>query len=94
MDPIEIILLIVIAALCGALGQAISGYSLGGLVVSIVVGFIGAVLGRWFYLAANPPELWILQVGNVQFPVIWSIIGATVFALFVAMFQRRRPYYY
>jgi uncharacterized membrane protein YeaQ/YmgE (transglycosylase-associated protein family) len=93
MDPIEIILLIVVAAVCGALGQAISGYSVGGLLASIAVGFIGAILGFWFYRTMHPPELLILDFGTVQFPVIWSIIGATVFVLLVGLF-RRRTYYY
>ena len=79
--------------LCGILGQAIGGYSLGGLLVSIVVGFAGALIGLWFFQYAHPPELWLFRVGDVEFPIIWSIIGATVFVLIVGMF-RRRPYYY
>src|SRR4030095_14219216 len=42
-----LILLIVIAAICGAVGKALAGGSQGGLVVSIALGFIGALFGPW-----------------------------------------------
>ena len=38
MTLLGFIVLLIIAAIAGALGQAISGYSLGGFLVSIVVG--------------------------------------------------------
>ena len=40
-----LIFLLVIAALCGAVGRAIAGEIRGGLIVSIAVGFVGALLG-------------------------------------------------
>ena len=39
-----LILLIVIAAVCGAIGKAIAGGARGGLIVSTALGFIGAAL--------------------------------------------------
>ncbi|MDQ1348018.1 MAG: GlsB/YeaQ/YmgE family stress response rane protein, partial [Acidobacteriota bacterium] len=42
-----LLILLVIAAVCGALGKAIAGDVRGGLLVSIVLGFIGALLGPW-----------------------------------------------
>ena len=42
-----LLILIVIAAVCGAVGKAIAGSTRGGLIVSIVLGFIGALLGPW-----------------------------------------------
>ena len=39
--------LLVIAGVCGALGQAITGVSRGGCLVSIALGFIGALVGLW-----------------------------------------------
>src|SRR5207249_1276043 len=41
----EFLLLLLIAAACGALGQMISGVSRGGLLAAIAVGFVGALLG-------------------------------------------------
>ena len=42
-----LILLVVIAAICGAIGRALAGGTRGGLFVSTAVGFVGALLGPW-----------------------------------------------
>jgi uncharacterized membrane protein YeaQ/YmgE (transglycosylase-associated protein family) len=47
MSLIDFCILLAVAGVCGALGQAISGYSRGGCLVSIAIGFIGALLGIW-----------------------------------------------
>src|SRR5438132_515728 len=76
MTVLDVILLLIIAGICGAIGQAITGYSAGGLLASIALGFIGALLGLWLARAMNLPELFTVQVGEASFPIIWSIIGA------------------
>ena len=45
MSLMGLLILLVIAAIAGSLGQALSGYSVGGCLMSIVVGFIGSVPG-------------------------------------------------
>ncbi len=47
MTLLDLILLLIVAGVCGALGQAITGYSRGGCLVSIALGFVGALLGMW-----------------------------------------------
>ena len=64
----SLLVLLLIAAVCGALGQAIAGYSLGGCVVSIAVGFIGALVGVWLSSAVGLPELFVIQVGGHPSP--------------------------
>ncbi len=87
---LEFVLLLAVSGICGAIGQAIAGYSKGGCVGAIAVGFVGALLGvaisRWLKL----PELISVKVGAVPFPIVWSIAGS---ALFVAVlgFLMRRP---
>ena len=56
MSLIGLLILLVIAAIAGSLGQALSGYSVGGCLMSIVVGFIGAFLGLWFARTLNLPN--------------------------------------
>ena len=68
---IQFLVLLLIAGVCGALGQAIGGYTHGGCLVSIALGFIGALLGRWLAGALNLPELFALNVAGMHFPVIW-----------------------
>lgn len=84
------IIMLVIAAICGALGQAIAGYSMGGLLVSIAVGFIGALLGTWLAGQLGLPELFTINVEGQSFPIVWSIIGATLFSLIISLIRSPR----
>jgi len=94
MTILEFIILLVIAAICGALGQAIAGYSLGGMVISTVVGFIGALLGTWLARTVGLPELLMINIGGQPFPIVWAIIGSALLAAIVALITRpaRRTY--
>jgi len=94
MTILEFIILLVIAAICGAIGQAIAGYSLGGFVITIVVGFIGAFLGTWLARVIGLPELLMVDVGGQPFPIVWAIIGSAVFTAIIALFTRRPRTYY
>lgn len=94
MTILEFLILLVIAAICGAIGQAIAGYSLGGMVITTVVGFIGAFLGTWLARAIGLPELLMVNVGGQPFPIVWAIIGSALFAAIVALFTRRPRGYY
>jgi len=87
---VQLLLLLLIAGVCGALGQAIGGYSHGGCLVSIALGFIGALLGSWLAGLLHLPELLVLPVGGTRFPVIWSIIGAAIFVALINLISRRR----
>jgi uncharacterized membrane protein YeaQ/YmgE (transglycosylase-associated protein family) len=90
MTLLGLLLLLLIAAVAGAIGQSIAGYSLGGCLVSTAVGFIGALLGGWLAGATGLPELFVVQIGGWAFPVIWAIIGATLFSLLVGLISRPR----
>jgi uncharacterized membrane protein YeaQ/YmgE (transglycosylase-associated protein family) len=90
MTLLGLLVLLLIAAIAGAIGQAIAGYSLGGCLVSAAVGLIGALLGGWLAGATGLPEFFVIQIGGWAFPVIWAIIGATIFSLVVGMLSRPR----
>jgi uncharacterized membrane protein YeaQ/YmgE (transglycosylase-associated protein family) len=90
MDLISLLILLLIAGVCGALGQAIAGYSRGGCLVSIALGFIGALLGMWLASALGLPELFAIDIGGRSFPIIWSIIGSAIFVAILSLFTRRR----
>ncbi|MGK2858926.1 MAG: hypothetical protein ACSLFQ_17140, partial [Thermoanaerobaculia bacterium] len=65
-----LLILLVIAAICGAIGQAIAGSVRGGLIVSIALGFVGALLGPWVAGKLNLPEPFTIVVGGHPFPVL------------------------
>ena len=90
MTIIQFFLLLLVAAICGAIGQSLAGYSLGGCLVSIVVGFLGAFIGLWLARQLNLPEIFTIQIGGETFPVVWSIIGSFLFALIVGLVSRSR----
>ena len=90
MDIMQLLILLLIAGVCGAVGQAIGGYSHGGCLVSIALGFIGALLGSWIASALHLPELFALNVAGMHFPVVWSIIGGALFVALLGLITRRR----
>jgi uncharacterized membrane protein YeaQ/YmgE (transglycosylase-associated protein family) len=77
-----VLVLVIIAAICGAVGKALAGGARGGLLVSIALGFIGALLGPWVARQLGLSEPFVLHISGQSFPIIWSMIGA---ALFVAL---------
>lgn len=88
MTLIEFLILLLIAAICGAIGQSLAGYDLGGCLVSIVVGFIGAYIGMWLAGKLGLPTFFAISVGGKAFPIIWSVIGSAIFTLIVALIRR------
>lgn len=90
MTLVSILLLLLIAAVAGSIGQALAGYSMGGCLLSIVVGFIGAVLGLWLARELGLPEPLPITVGGETFPLLWSIVGSALFAAVIGLLTRRR----
>jgi uncharacterized membrane protein YeaQ/YmgE (transglycosylase-associated protein family) len=86
----SLVLLLVIAAICGAVGKAIAGSARGGLVVSTVLGFIGALLGPWVARHFELPEPFTVTIGGQPFPILWSIIGAALFVALIHLGSRQR----
>ncbi len=92
MTLLEVCLYLLIAAVAGGIGRAIAGGTRGGCAVSIVLGFIGAVLGSWLARKMKLPELFVIQLGEgPPFPFLWAVIGAALFvAVVVALSGGRR----
>ncbi len=89
MDIWSLLILLVVAGICGAIGQSIVGFSRGGCLASIAVGFIGALLGMWISKQIGIGELFAVNIGGRSFPVIWSIIGSALFVGLISLISRR-----
>jgi uncharacterized membrane protein YeaQ/YmgE (transglycosylase-associated protein family) len=90
MTILDVIVLLIIAGICGAIGQAITGFSRGGCLVSIAIGFIGALLGMWLARLLGLPELFPVRIGTTSFPIIWSIVGSALFVAIISLISRSR----
>ncbi|MDY0166884.1 MAG: GlsB/YeaQ/YmgE family stress response membrane protein [Thermoguttaceae bacterium] len=90
MTLLHFLLLLLIAGVCGSIAQALVGGTPGGCLASIALGFIGALLGSWLAQLIGLPDVLVLDIGGQPFPVIWSIIGAALFAAVLSLLTRRR----
>jgi uncharacterized membrane protein YeaQ/YmgE (transglycosylase-associated protein family) len=88
MTLIGFLVLLLIAAICGSVGQSLAGYSLGGCLVSIVVGFIGAYLGVWIADKMDLPRIFEINIDGKPFPVIWAVIGSAILTFIIALLRR------
>lgn len=88
MTILEFLILLFVAAVCGAIGKALAGSSRGGWLVTIALGFIGALLGAWLSRKLGLPELIVVQIDDVGFPIVWSIIGAALFVALLSLLTR------
>jgi len=86
------LVLLLIAAICGAMGQAIAGYSVGGCLISTVVGFIGALIGKWLAAQMGLTYLMPLEIGGQTFPVVWSIFGSALLSIAIGVINRGRKH--
>ena len=91
MTVVEILILLLIAGICGSIAQALTGFSRGGCLVSVVVGLIGALLGNLLARQLGLPEPLAIQIGDQTFPILWSIIGGALFVAVLGFLTARRP---
>lgn len=90
MNLIDVIALLIIAGVVGAIGQAIAGVSRAGCLGSIALGFIGALVGMWLGRRLGLPEPFVISFGGTHFPLIWSIIGSALFVAVLGFLTRGR----
>ena len=93
MGILQLLILLVIAGICGAIAELVVGFSPGGFVVSIIIGVIGAYLGHLLAESLDLPQFLTVRVGNQPIEIIWAILGSIVLLLVISLFRsssRRR----
>ncbi len=88
MNIFSILFMLLIASIAGAIGANLAGRKKLGCITSIVLGFIGALIGTLIAQALDLPPLIYIRFGNHHFPVIWAVIGAALFVAFLNLFSR------
>ena len=86
----DFLLMLLVAGIIGALGQAIAGYSTPGCAMSIVIGFVGAFAGSMIQKWTGFPVFFTVSVGGSKFPIIWAIIGSAICVLILRLVLGRR----
>jgi uncharacterized membrane protein YeaQ/YmgE (transglycosylase-associated protein family) len=76
---IDILISLIIAGIAGSIARSLSGFSRGGCIISIVVGFIGAVIGSWLSRELQLPDPFIIEIRGSSYNILWTIIGAVIF---------------
>jgi uncharacterized membrane protein YeaQ/YmgE (transglycosylase-associated protein family) len=90
---VELIVWLIVGAIVGAIGAAVVGYSPGGLIGSIAVGLVGAVLGTWLAQQLGLPALLTLSYGGTTMALLWAIAGAAILVFLLSLTRRApRPY--
>jgi uncharacterized membrane protein YeaQ/YmgE (transglycosylase-associated protein family) len=89
MTFLEFLVLLAMAAVVGILTQKMLGYKLGGLFVSIFLGFLGAYLGKELDTWVTLPINFDVHIGGRRFPVIWSFFGCLLVTFIVGFIARR-----
>ena len=85
MSIMGFLILLIVASICGSVGAALAGRSTRGCLTSIIIGFIGAIIGTWL-----SRELYIRDLFYwYHIPIIWSIIGAAIFVAVISALTGR-----
>ena len=92
MSGTSLLIFLLIAFVCGAIGRALAGGARGGLLVSIALGFIGAVAGSWIGHAFRLTDPFVVHIEGRPFPLLWSILGAAFIVMLLHVLTRRRSW--
>jgi uncharacterized membrane protein YeaQ/YmgE (transglycosylase-associated protein family) len=78
MQSDDFVMIALVAVVCGTLAQITSAYSKGGWIVNLGVAFAGALTGVFLSRLLNAPSIYDVRFREVDFPIIYSIVGAAL----------------
>jgi uncharacterized membrane protein YeaQ/YmgE (transglycosylase-associated protein family) len=82
---IDILISLIIAGIAGSIARSLSGFSRGGCIISIVVGFIGAIIGTWLARELQFPDPFSIVIRGTKYNILWTIIGAVIFTALLSL---------
>jgi uncharacterized membrane protein YeaQ/YmgE (transglycosylase-associated protein family) len=88
MEPIDLVLISVVALITGIVGQLTSKYVKGGWIVNFGSAFMGAFVGVHLARAFDLLAVFSIRYEKIDFPLIWALIGSVLFVALVGMFLR------
>ena len=90
MSFLDIVILLVIAGLTGSIARSLVGFVKGGCLLSVAVGFIGALIGTWLARELNFPDIYSFEIRGITYPVVWSLIGAVLFTALLSLISPKK----
>lgn len=95
MNLLELLLVLVVAGLCGAVAELIVGFKPGGVLIAIIIGVIGAYAGNLLasILLQGVPALRyfiVISVGAIEFDLVWATIGSILVTWGLATLRSNR----
>ena len=86
----QIIVWLVIALICGAVAQALLGYSHIGLLSATALGLLGALVGTWLASLLRLPSMLTINIFGVQAELLWCTVGAILLIAITQSLHSRR----
>lgn len=96
MSLLELIVMLIIAGIAGAVAEFVLGFSPGGFLVAVLIGLIGAYLGTWLAAQLHLQPILTININGHVFPLAWAIIGSLVLVGVLSLLRGRgsRRFYY
>ncbi|MBC8357839.1 MAG: hypothetical protein ISS41_07535 [Candidatus Aminicenantes bacterium] len=88
MNVFSFLFMLLIASIAGAIGANLAGRRKLGCLTSIVLGYIGALIGTFSAEKLDLPFFLPIRFGSHYFPVIWAVLGSALFVAFLNLFSR------
>jgi uncharacterized membrane protein YeaQ/YmgE (transglycosylase-associated protein family) len=85
MSITGLLVLLMVAGLCGIVAEGLVGFSPGGCLVSMGTGLIGAFVGTWVAQRFGLPGLLLLDLEGGSLDVVWTIVGSMLFLVPLAV---------
>ncbi|MFC2156212.1 hypothetical protein ACFLT9_00105 [Acidobacteriota bacterium] len=88
MSFLSFVFMLLIASITGSIGARLAGRKNLGCFTSILLGFVGALIGTYLAQWLDLPLFPWLTVN--EFPIVWAVIGSALFVAFLGLFNKRK----
>ena len=88
MNFFSFLFMLLIAFVTGAIGANLAGRKKLGCLTSIVLGFIGVLIGTFTAERLDLPLFLPLRFGSHYFPIVWAVLGSALFVAFLNLISR------
>lgn len=87
MTWVDIVIYVVVAAICAAIAGSLLGVRAGGFLAACFIGVVGAFLGTWLAGKLGLPELFVLRIDSAAIPIVWTITGSFLLLLVIGLLR-------